>query len=89
MLSACKLPAWCGAAHGSPHPSHIPTAHLSDPRSIARVQVTADLRAYLPSFLPPLLFGKPLPLERLAVDDERGVLYACAGGTALQVRPLS
>lgn len=41
----------------------------------------------LPSFLPSLLFGAPEPLERLVLDDERGILYSLAANNALQVGP--
>jgi nuclear pore complex protein Nup155 len=54
-------------------------------RRCARARVTGGVAALLPSFLPPLLFGQPEPLEALAVDDERGVLYSLSAGGAIQV----
>jgi hypothetical protein len=51
-----------------------------------QVCVTGGLQKFLPSFLPGLLFGPPVPLERLVLDDERGILYTLAANNALQVR---
>ena len=54
-------------------------------RRCAKTRVTGGLQQLLPGFLPPLLFGAPEPLERLAVDDERGVLYTLAANGAIAV----
>ncbi|KAI8471772.1 MAG: nucleoporin-domain-containing protein [Monoraphidium minutum] len=51
----------------------------------AKVRVTGGLQQLLPSFLPSLLFRAPEPLERLALDDERGVIYTLAANSAMQV----
>jgi hypothetical protein len=50
------------------------------------VRVTGGLQQLLPSFLPTLLFKPPVPLERMVLDDERGILYTLASNNALQVR---
>lgn len=52
-----------------------------------QVRITGGIQQLLPSFLPGLLFGPPVPLERLVLDDERGILYSLAANNALQVRP--
>ena len=49
------------------------------------MRVTGAVSALLPSFLPPLLFGSPDPIERLALDDERHVLYALGANSSIQV----
>lgn len=51
-----------------------------------QVRITGGIQQLLPSFLPGLLFGPPVPLERLVLDDERGILYSLAANNALQVR---
>jgi hypothetical protein len=50
-----------------------------------QVRVTGGIQQLLPSFLPGLLFGPPVPLERLVLDDERGILYSLAANNGLQV----
>lgn len=50
-----------------------------------QVRITGGIQQLLPSFLPGLLFGPPVPLERLVLDDERGILYSLAANNALQV----
>jgi hypothetical protein len=53
-----------------------------------QLRVTGGIQQLLPSFLPGLLFGPPVPLERLVLDDERGILYSLAANNGLQVRRL-
>jgi hypothetical protein len=53
---------------------------------VLQVRITGGIQQLLPSFLPGLLFGPPVPLERLVLDDERGILYSLAANNALQVR---
>lgn len=52
---------------------------------LLQVRVTGGIQQLLPSFLPGLLFGPPVPLERLVLDDERGILYSMAANNGLQV----
>lgn len=51
-----------------------------------QVRLTRGLQQLLPSFVPSLLFGPPVPLDKLVVDDERHILYSLAANSALQVR---
>lgn len=54
---------------------------------IDKVRVTADIKQYLPSFLPSLLFGPASPMDKLAVDNERSILYAVTSSNSIQARP--
>lgn len=47
--------------------------------------ITGGIHHLLPKFLPNLLFGPPTPLERLVLDDERGILYTLSTNNMLQV----
>lgn len=39
----------------------------------------------LPGFLPSFLFGTPVPIDKLVLDDERHIMYSLASNSALQV----
>ncbi|KAF8069564.1 NUP155 [Scenedesmus sp. PABB004] len=54
-------------------------------RRCTKVRVTGGVAQLLPSFLPSFLFGAPVPMDRLALDDERHILYALAANSAIQV----
>ena len=48
-------------------------------KRLVRACLTPSVSHYLPAFLPPLMGFAPLsPIERLVVDDERNVAYACS-----------
>ena len=46
---------------------------------------TKGIRSYMPSFLPPSLFGQTQPLVHIAIDDERHILYARSQNSMIQV----
>lgn len=54
-------------------------------RVSVQVRISGGIQHWLPGFLPNMVFGPPVPLERLALDDERGILYTMAANNALQV----
>ncbi|GLC36182.1 hypothetical protein PLESTB_001371300 [Pleodorina starrii] len=55
-------------------------------KRISKVRLTSGLQQYLPSFVPSLLgLGAPAPIERLAVDRERHILYALNVASGIQV----
>lgn len=53
---------------------------------LLQVRVTGGIQQMLPSFLPSFLFGAPVPLDKLVLDNERGILYSLAANSAIQVR---
>lgn len=81
------LPSYARASRRSPPPflsSPCPPRHVQ--YSHVQVRLTGGLQQYLPSFLPALLgIGAPSPIDKLAVDDERHVLYALSQSGAIQV----
>lgn len=50
-----------------------------------KVLVTRSLQQLLPGFIPTLVFGHPVPIERLAVDNDRHILYALLQNSGIQV----
>lgn len=54
-------------------------------RRCSKVRVTGGIQQMLPSFLPSFLFGAPVPLDKLVLDNERGILYSLAANSAIQV----
>ena len=75
-----------GRGHSPPDPSSAPPHKThTHTHTCVQVRVTGAVSALLPSFLPPLLFGSPDPIERLALDDERHVLYALGANSSIQV----
>lgn len=50
-----------------------------------QVRLTGGLNNMLPGFLPSFLFGAPVPIDKLVLDDERHTMYSLASNSALQV----
>lgn len=73
----------CGAC---PIETHVTSpAH---PCTFLQARVTGGIQQLLPGFLVPL-FGQPIALDKLVVDDERHILYSLASNSAVQVCCLS
>jgi hypothetical protein len=51
-----------------------------------QVRVTGGIQQMLPSFLPSFLFGAPVALDKLVLDNERQILYSLDANSAIQVR---
>jgi hypothetical protein len=50
-----------------------------------QVRLTGGIQQMLPSFLPSFLFGVPVALDKLVIDNERHILYSLAANSAIQV----
>ena len=63
----------------------LPNVSVWLPSCHTQIRLTGGLQQVLPSFLPPLLFGPPVPIDKLVVDDERHIMYSLSASSALQV----